>query len=221
LVAATACAGQSTPAAPLDPAAVLPAIKSATQSATAVHVKGTIVDHGNTTSLDVQLNRDGSASGTVAESGTSLTMIVVRKVVYLKFTAALMKANGVDPAGPAGALLLNKWVSSESKVLSGTGLVAGVKPLVDYTTFTTTLLNNLGTATAKAGKADVVDGVPVTAYALTDGTTVDIAAASPHYMIRLAPPASQASGTADFTGWNMPVAIAPPPAAELYSGPGA
>jgi hypothetical protein len=234
LLAVTACGGTSTgtptaaapptsparPALPA-PATVAAAIKSATLSASAVHIKGTITDSGDTTSLDVQLNQDGSASGRIAESDTDITMILVHKVFYLKFTEAMLKANGLTPTSAAGKLLLNKWVSSASKLLAGNDIISGIQPLLGYTTFIPQMVDKLGPITSKAGTPAVIDGIPVAAYNFADGSVADIAVTSPHYLIRLANTASGSGGLLDFTGWNTPVAVAPPPATDLYSGPGA
>ena len=50
-----------------------------------------------------------------------------------------------------------------------------------------------------------------------DGTAT-VAAAEPHYLLRMEDPKS---GAMEFSGWNKPAPVSAPPAAELYSGPGA
>ncbi|HEX4724848.1 MAG TPA: hypothetical protein VH333_20195 [Pseudonocardiaceae bacterium] len=232
LVAGTACSTAGTPTAAAGStttatttAAPSPVtvsdIKSAIQSASAVHIKGTMTDSGSSVSLDVQINKDGSASGTLGEGGANIPIVFTKKVVYIQFTADVMKANGVDATGAAGQLLLNKWVPSTSPVLSGSGIVSGVTPLLDYTTFTGNLIQQIPAGTPKAGKTDTVGGTPVQLYTFSDGTVADIATAGPHYVMRLTPSASQGSGSIDFTGWNQPVAVHAPPASQIYAGPGA
>ena len=225
LVAATACSSQGTPtaAAPLPPAPVpVSDIKSAIQSASAVHVKGTIADSGSSVSLDVQINKDGSASGTLGEGGANIPIVYAKKVVYIEFTADVMKANGVDATGAAGKLLLNKWVPSTSSMLSGSGIVSGVTPLVDYTSFIGGMAQQIPAGTPKLGKTDTIDGTPVQVYTFSDGTLADIATTSPHYLMRLTSPAKDSSsGSIDFTGWNKPVTVKAPSTSEIYAGPGA
>jgi hypothetical protein len=229
LAALTACGSSSpsgtpapaTTAALPAPAAVMDQVKSASKSASAVHVKGTVTDSGSTVSMDLQLNKDGSASGTLGESGTNIPIIAAKNVYYVQFTADLMKSNGMSATSAAGKLLLNKWVPSTSKMMSGSNMVSGVKPLLDYTTFISGMADQLVGTNAKAGQPDTVNGTSVQLYTLSDGTKADVTTASPHYLVRLVPPASQGSGQLDFTNWNQPIAISAPPAAQIYSGPGA
>ena len=115
LIAGTACSTQGSPTASPStttskaaPVAAKPAslsdIKSAIQGASAVHIKGTMTDSGTTVSLDMQLNKDGSASGTVGEGGPNFPIVLTKKVVYIQFTADVMKGNGIDPTSAAGKL---------------------------------------------------------------------------------------------------------------------
>jgi len=233
LAASTACGSQNPPAATppattttaaASAATLVSDIKSASQNASAVHIKGTVTGSGSGSgkiSVDLQLNKDGSASGQLQESGQDLHIISVKGVVYVAFTASLMKGNGIDLNSAAGKLLLNKWVASTSKMLAGTDMVSGVKPLLDYSTFIGGMTQQIPAGTPKAGKADVVNGTPVQLYTFSDGSMADVATASPHYLTRLIPAAADGAGQVDFTNWNQPVAVSPPPASQIYSGPGA
>lgn len=228
LVAITACStpGSPTASAPTTtteampaPAKLLDTVKTAAASASAVHIKGFGVDTGNTFKLDVQLNKDGSAYGTVAQGNTTIPLVVANNVYYMQFTSALMSSNGIDPKSAAGVLLLNKWVPSTAKMMAGSGMVAGLKPMLDYNTLLKSMLDQAGTSAPTPAGTDTVDSIPVHVYADSDGSKVDIATASPHYVIRVIAPKGQ--GQLDFTGWGEPVKISPPPANQIYSGPGA
>lgn len=59
--------------------------------------------------------------------------------------------------------------------------------------------------------------VALLVFRTADGSTADVAAASPHYLAGMA----DSSDVFDFAGWDQPVAVTAPSAAELYSGPGA
>lgn len=201
------------------PAAVQAAdIKTAMQNASAVHVKGSITDSGSKVSVDVQLNKDGTASGTIADGGPNIPIVLANKVIYLQFTPDVMKGNGIDATSAAGMKLANKWVPSTSKLMAGSGLATSVQPFLDFSQFIGSLAQNMPTGALKAGKSDVINGTPVVLYTFPDGTPADIATSSPHYLIRLLPGPKDGAGQLDFTGWNQPVAVQPPPASEIYTG---
>jgi hypothetical protein len=230
LVASTACGGQhSSPAtspattttATITPGALISEMVSACQNASGVHIKGSIAGSGGKVSMDLQLNKDGDASGVLNEQGRDMDIVSTKGVVYLKFTAGLMQASGIDPSSMEGRLLLNKWVASTSDVMSGGGLVSGVKPLLDYDTFFRGMTQQIPAGAARAGKTDVVNGTPAQRYTFSDGSTFDIATGSPHYLMRLITVAKDGAGQVDFTGWNQPVAVSAPPTSDIYSGPAA
>jgi hypothetical protein len=228
LVAITACSTQGSPTAAAPASPTMPApdklvgtIKSAATSANAVHIKGSFTDSGTAESLDVQLNRDGSASGTIGEGGTTIPVIVANKVYYVQFTKDLMSSNGIEPTSDAGKLLLNKWVPSTAKMLSGSGMVDGLKQAVDFNSLVPNLFGQMNNETPKDSGTATVDGTPVHVYTFADGSKADIGSAAPHYLIRLAEPASQGKGQLDFTGWNQPTMVSPPAASDIYTGPGA
>lgn len=192
-------------------------LKSALQGATAVHVKGTVSDSGSNTVLDVQLNKDGSASGTVGMGGANYPIIMVDKVVYLQFTPDVVKSVGLDPTSAAGQKLTNKWVPSTSKLMASSDLTNSVQPLLDFNQFIGSLAQNLPPGSLKASKSDTVDGVAVMVYTESDGTAY-VTTSSPHYLMRLVPSASTGSGQLDFTNWNQPVAVQAPAASDIYTG---
>jgi hypothetical protein len=196
-------------------------IKSAALAAKAVHIKGAFTDSGTAEALDVQLNKDGSASGTIAEGGTTIPVIVADKVYYVQFTKQLMSGNGIDPTSDAGKLLLDKWVPSTATMLKNSGMVDGLKQAVDFNSLVPSLFDQMNGDLPQDTGTDTVNGTPVHVYTSKDGSKADIASSSPHYLMRLSEPASEGKGQLDFTGWDKPVRIAPPAKADIYSGPGA
>jgi hypothetical protein len=228
LVAVTACSSPATPsAAPTTTAASMPApaqvvgsIKSAVAGSTAVHMKGNLVLSGSAVGLDLQLSKDGSASGTISEGGATVPLIVVNKVLYMQFNSNMLSQSGLSPTSDAGKLLLNKWVPSTSQLVSRTKL-SDLSPLLDYQALLTDALNQAGSEVPKAAGTETVDGVDTHAYTFGDGTRINIASSSPHYPIRLTAPKAQGPGQVDFTNWSQPVKISLPASADMYSGPGA
>jgi hypothetical protein len=230
LLAITACSTSGTPTAASGapatagmpaPDKVLGAVKTAATSASAVHIKGSFTDGGTALALDVQLNKDGSGSGTIGESGTNIPVIVANKVYYVQFTKDLISTNGISPTSDTGKLLLNKWVPSTAKMLAGSGMVDGLKQAIDFNELVPNLFGQLSGDTPKDTGTTTVDGIPVHIYTFSDGSKADVASTDPHYLIRLSEPASDGKGQLDFTGWDKPVKIAAPAAADIYSGPGA
>lgn len=228
LATITACSstatGTATPTVATDtmpaPNQVLDVVKQAALAASAVHIKGTVTDSGSTFAVDMQLDKTGDAQGSIVEGGTTIPLVVANKVYYIQFTKTLMSSNGIDPSGTAGTLLLNKWVSSTSKMLAGTDMVTGMKPMADYTTFMNGVLDQPKGGTLKTAGNGTVNGTAVAFYTDADGGKIAVATGSPHYMMQVEAPKSSGAGELDFTGWNQPVKISAPPAAEIYSGPG-
>lgn len=227
LVAVAACSSQGTPTAASTstmpaPAQVIDSAKSAIASATAVHIKGSIAEGKDNVALDLQLNKDGSASGTIGEGGTAIPLIVADKVYYVKFTQAVLQhLAGLSATSDAGKLLLDKWVPSTSKMLSGSDMVSGLKPLLDYKSLFNDMLNQAGSDAPKDAGTDTVNGTDVHVYTLADGTKLEVTSTSPYYPVRVIAPKSEGTGQLDFTGWSQPVKVSAPPASEIYTGPGA
>jgi type 1 fimbria pilin len=236
LALATACGGgqSATPAAPAAssqarvPVAVsvpgAPAgnqvesvVRSAFLGATAVHIKGSLSNSTGSLTMDLQLNKDDTASGTISEGGADIPLIAVGGKYYVKFTPQLISQSSNAAVGQVGPVLDNKWVSSDSPL--ATDMVAGVKPLLTYDSFVSNMFGQASAAPTLTG-TDVVNNTTVLVYESSDGSTVYIARSSPHFLERMTAPAS-GSGELDFTGWNQPVPVTAPPAAQIYTGSGA
>lgn len=237
LATTAACSTQVTPTATAGPrsaagstaAAVLPApanllatVRSAAESASAVHVKGSFTDSGSAVSVDMQLNKDGSASGTVGLGGSTFPLLVVDKVYYIQFTRNVMSTNGISPTSAAGRLLLNKWVPSNAKGMNLGDMVTSLKPATDYDTFVPMIFDQFGSSgdVPKETGTSTVNGVPVGVYTFSDNSKVDVATAAPHYLVEVAEPPSDGKGKLDFAGWDQPVKITAPPARDIFTAPG-
>jgi hypothetical protein len=240
LAVVTACSGPSTPAPATGPSAgpssssrpapkavtipgALPgsqvenAVKSAFSGATAVHIKGTLTNSTGTLSLDLQLNKDNTASGTISEGGAQIPLIAVNGKYYVQFTPQMISQSTNASVGQIGSALNNKWVSSDSSLAST--MVAGLKPLLSFDSFVSSMFGQASEVPTLTG-TDVVNNLPVYTYESADGSVVYVGKASPHYLARMSAPAA-GSGSIDFTGWNQPVTITAPPASAIYTGPGA
>ncbi|WIX98831.1 hypothetical protein QRX60_32860 [Amycolatopsis mongoliensis] len=205
----TTSASAAAPA--LDGAKVGSAVADAAKQAKAVHVRGTVSEGGNL-NLDLQLNPD-SASGTVVQDGLEIPVLRVGDKYYFRFSQSLIEKAGL-PAS-VGKLLKDKWVPSTSQV--GAGIGDAFKQFLDYKTFTDNTVGELKSATFTGGEPTTSGGVPAQTFTSPDGTAT-VAAADPHYLLRMQDPKS---GTLEFSDWDKPTTVAEPKAAEIYSGPGA
>ena len=234
LVVVTACSGPSTPAPatgsssrPAPKAVNIPgalpgnqvesAVKSAFSGATAVHIKGTLTNSTGTLSLDLQLNKDNTASGTISEGGATIPLVAVNGKFYVQFTPEMISKSTNASVGQLGSALSNKWVSLDSSLAST--MVAGIKPLLSFDSFVSSMFGQASEVPTLTG-TDVVNTLPVYTYESADGSVVYVGKAGPHYLARMTAPAS-GSGSIDFTGWNRPVPVTAPPASAIYTGPGA
>jgi hypothetical protein len=234
LAVVTACSGPSTPAPatgsssrPAPKAVNIPgalpgsqvenAVKSAFSGATAVHIKGTLTNSTGTLSLDLQLNKDNTAAGTISEGGAAIPLIAVNGKFYVQFTPEMISKSTNASVGQLGSALSNKWVSSDSSLAST--MVAGIKPLLSFDSFVSSMFGQASEVPTLTG-TDVVNNLPVYTYESADGSVVYVGKANPHYLARMTAPAT-GSGSIDFTGWNQPVPVTPPPASAIYTGPGA
>lgn len=59
-------------------------ITAAAANVTAIHLSGTMTDSGQSVSLDMQINKDGSAQGTVTEQGATIPVIATATATYLR-----------------------------------------------------------------------------------------------------------------------------------------
>lgn len=156
-------AGCSSSAAPatsnvgLSDTKLLAAFKAAVASGTAVHVSGALSSSGSSTTLDLQLNKDGSASGQIGEAGATIPVRVVNGVTYTELTAAflnLMAASDKSITAAEISTMQNQWVSSSDSTL-GQSLASSFSGLVSYDTFTSTMEkgNSASSASASASAA--------------------------------------------------------------------
>jgi hypothetical protein len=211
--ATTTSATSSAPAAPaLDATEVGAAISDAAKQASAVHVKGTMAQEGSTINLDLQLNPD-SASGTVVKDGLEIPVLRIGDKYYFKFTESLVKQSGAPAA--AAKQITGKWVSSTAKI--GQSIAGAFKVFLDYKSFTQGTLGELEKTTFEPGEPTTLAGAPALSFASSDGTAT-VAATEPHYLLRMSDPKN---GAMEFSDWNKPTTVSQPPAAEIYSGPGA
>lgn len=215
--AASPTSAPSTSAAPVALTAdtVVAAMTKAYQGASAVHIKGSATEGGDSIAIDIQLNK-GNSGGTISEGGATIPLRQVDGKYYMQYTSEVLKLAGLSTTAAPGSLLKDKWVSSDSKIV-GTAMDS-FKEFLDYDTTLSTLTKPTGTL--KDAGAGTVDGTATEKFSDTDGSIMFVSTSTPNYPLQQTGPASS-PGTLAFTGWDKPVPVAAPTGAELYSGPGA
>jgi hypothetical protein len=214
---------------------LLTAFKSAVASGTAVHVVGSVSQSGAPISLDLNLDKNGSSSGSVTQGNENVPIKVVNGVTYVQLTPNLLKQEAAsDPSISAGVinLIQNKWVSSQSSI--GQSLSSSFSGLTNYDAFLATIENGGASASATVSASGSASSAPVSLVDLTpagttsyngstvavykgsDGSTSYFAASGPAYLEKVTA-AGSTSGTITFT-WNQPVTVTAPPSADIFTG---
>ena len=245
--AAAACIIAASPTASAYPNAGLPgpqlqaAFKSAAAAGTAVHVKAAFKESGKPDTVDMTLDKNGQAQGTVTQNGAAIPIKKVNGVTYVQLTTAFLTQEAKADASITPDVIKaieNKWVSSQSAI--GQSIASNFAGLTDYTAFTTALasggtaspsvsLATSGTASASPSNSAGVtlsnltaegtaelNGQPVAVYKNSNGTTAYFAASGPAYLEKAVATGAE-SGVATFT-WNQPVTVTAPSASDIFSG---
>jgi hypothetical protein len=183
------------------PTEILAATKAATDTATSVHVSGSIVSDKSPIKLDMSLLAGKGGRGQLSENGLAFELIQVGGTVYIKGSSAFYKHIG---GSAAAQLLEGKWLkapSSDSNFAS-LGQLTDLRQLVDQTLANHGSLKRSGTTTVNGQK---VVGVTDT----SKGGTLYIAATGKPYPVEISKDGS-GGGKITFDRWNGDVAIAAP-----------
>jgi hypothetical protein len=183
------------------PAEILAAAKTAADSASSVHVAGSIVSGSSPITLNLQLVAGKGGRGQISENGLSFNLIQVGGSVYISGSPAFYKHFG----GPATAQLLEgKWLKAPSSggSFSTLGSLTNLSQLLD------TALADHGVL--KKGSTTTVAGQQV--LSITDavhGGTLYVATTGKPYPIEITK-GGKTGGKITFDRWNVPVTITAP-----------
>jgi hypothetical protein len=202
LVALTGCGGSSSNSIASKSAdQIVSESKATADSASSVHVSGSLNSGGSLVKLDLNLVAGKGASGELAQNGASFKLILVDGTAYISGSPAFYRSLG----GAAAAQLFNgKWL----KASATTGEFASFSQLADMRKLIDTTLTGHG-ALAK-GATTTVNGQQ--AIAITDTTkhgTLYVATTGKPYPIQISKDGSEA-GKITFDRWNRPVTISAP-----------
>lgn len=220
--AATTASGPSN--AGLTQAQLLARFKTALATVTAIHFKGTMVDSGTSVTMDLQINKDGSADGTIVSNGTTVPMVVTGGVTYIQVTSSFeteIKSEAGADASLVSSLVVGKWISSKTTV--GSSLAGSFSSLTDFSTMTSQLASGSGDKFSYLGTS-TLNGQAVAQYkddASSNGGPSDGVLDVPLHGLALPIQDSAGSqGSMTFV-WNQPTTVTAPAAADILTLPSA
>jgi hypothetical protein len=192
---------------------LIAAISTAANATSGVLVKGDMTASGEDNVIDMQLNEDGDASGTVGSSPLTSTYIVIGTNDYTQCSAALISMSSAVAAACGSST--DKWLMTPaSSGLSSTSYFS------DDTTLSS-FLSNLTTVdgvTVVADGTGTLNGQKVAQYKLestTDGDSIlSLPVSGPALPIQLLGIDTN-KGTVTCV-WNQPVTITAPPSADVF-----
>jgi hypothetical protein len=214
---ASASASAAAGNAGLTDSALRAAFTTASNGATAVHMKGSVAQSGQTVTLDLQLNKNDSTQGTISLGSAQLPVRAVNGVYYMQMTSSFIqyiaKQQGVSAS--TLSMLSNKWVSSNTS--TGKSISDGFSQFMTYSAVVKGVSDNSDGDVATAAGTTTLDGQTVALYKTTKGSKLYFAATGPAYLLREDDSGSDGTGTITMT-WNQPTTVSAPPASQIYSG---
>lgn len=204
LAALAGCGGSSSGGngvASKSPTDIVAAAKSAADSASSVHVTGSIVNAGTTIALDMELLRGTGGRGRISQNGLSFELVEVGDSVYIKGSPAFYQHFA---GGAAAQLLQGKWL----KAPANTGSFATLGSLTDLRKLLDSTLASHGTLAR--GATNKVEGQEVIGVKdLSRGGTLYVATTGKPYPLQITKGGS-GGGTVTFNRWDAPVSVAAP-----------
>lgn len=184
------------------PSDIVTASKAAAESASAVHVTGSIVSGGAPITIDLSLVEGKGGKGQISENGLSFQLIQVGGYAYISGSSEFYK----HFAGPAAAQLLQgKWL----KAPATTGSLASLASLTNLHRLLEAALAKPDSTLSK-GSTTTVEGqrvVPVTDTKV--GGTLYVATTGQPYPIQISK-GGAGGGKIVFSEWNKPATLTAP-----------
>ncbi len=187
------------------PTEILAATKAAADSATSVHVAGTLNSGGSLITLDLNLIAGHGGRGQISEGGLSFELIVVEDTVYIKGSPSFYSHFG---GAAAAQLFQGKWLRAPAT----SGELASLAPLTNLATLLNQTLSGHGTLVK--GATTTIVGQPVIELRDTakDGSLF-VATTGQPYPIEIVKRGGSETGHVSFTHWDEPVSLSAPPGA--------
>lgn len=214
----SAVSGQSN--ASLSQAQLLDHIKSGLASATAVHMKGTINQSGGSITIDMQVNKGGSAKGTMSEGNAQIPLIAIGSTIYIQLTPSYINTLKASMGSSSDAQLTaelvdGKWI----KEAADSSDAQGISSMTDWSQLT----QQWGTASGDTFtylSTTTLNGQQVAQYndvstssGTKDTSVLSLPATGAALPIQVAEKGSN-GGAVTFT-WSQPTTVTAPPSSEI------
>jgi hypothetical protein len=184
------------------PAEVVAAAKVAGDSASSVHVSGSIVSGGSPITLDLELLAGKGGRGQISENGLSFDLIQVGGTAYISGSPSFYSRFG----GPAAAQLFKgKWLKAST---SSSGTFSTLASLTDLGKLLDTALASHGTL-AKGATTTVAGQQVLGVTDVSHSGTLYVATTGKPYPIEIVK-SGLGGGKILFDRWNASVALAAP-----------
>ena len=211
--------------------------KAALGTVTAIHYKGTMAQgdssSGSTASaasgsadssvsLDLQINKDGSAQGTIVTSGMTIPLITTGGATYVQVTPSFeseIKSEAGSDASVVSSIVVGKWISSKTSI--GSSLAGSFDDFANFSQMTSQLASPDGDTFTYLGTS-TLNGQQVAQYnddGSSSGGPANAVMSIPLHGLSLPIEENAGSqGVLTFT-WNEPTTVSPPPAADILNLP--
>jgi hypothetical protein len=173
----------------------------AADSASSVHVSGSLVAGGSPITLDLNLVAGKGARGELSENGLNFKLILVGGTAYISGSPAFYRHLG---GAAAAQLFAGKWL----KASATTGEFASFSSLADMRKLIDSALTGHG-ALAKGAITVVNSQKAIAVSDTTKGGTLYVATTGKPYPIEISKGGAE-NGKISFDAWNKSVAIAAP-----------
>lgn len=186
--------------------AILSSSLAAANGAKTVHVSGSGTSEGTKVKIDLRLDGEKGASGTITKGKLSVQLIRVGGKAYINGGASLYEQFG---GGEAAKLLKGKWLeaSATSGELAALNSLTNLKALLGAI--------EEGHGSLKKGSTKTVDGEKTIAIIDTkQGGTLYVATTGKPYPIELVKTGAE-GGHFNFAEWEEPVSISAPPKSHV------
>jgi hypothetical protein len=209
----------------LTQAQLLDRLTTALAGATAVHIKGTLAQAGASVGIDMQVNKSGTAQGTIVNNGAPIPLISVGGTLYIQLTQSYVNTikasmpSSIANAQLATVFVVGKWLKAPA---SGS-ITQDVAGIVSWNQLTARWSAASGDSfeykdTTTLNGQQVADYEDVSKLnGMTDTGVVSLPLTGAALPIQVAEK-SGTTGTATFS-WNQPTTVTAPPASEVVSLP--
>ncbi|HWY89520.1 MAG TPA: hypothetical protein VNY31_02510 [Solirubrobacteraceae bacterium] len=183
------------------PTEILAASKAAADSASSVHVAGTLINNGTRITLNLSLASGHGGRGQISQNNLSFKLIVIGNTIYIKGSPAFYSHFG----GTAAAQLFQgKWLKAP---VSG-GELGSLAALTNFGQLIDQSLTSQGTLT-KGATTTVAGASAVELRDTSHNGSLFVASTGKPYPVEIVKHGSE-TGHITFTNWHQPVSLSVP-----------